>query len=84
MHLRKIEPSVQCGHERPAEPPQQRNVESVQMAVNDVEFILARATHSSKAVSADIGSIGGRLNRSGLGDIATSSVFVFEPPLQTA
>jgi hypothetical protein len=40
-----------------------------------------RATPSSKAVSADIGSIGGRLSRSGLGDIATSSAFVFEPPL---
>lgn len=45
MHLRKIEPSVQCGHERPAEPPQHRNVDPVQVVVNDVEF-LGAARHT--------------------------------------
>ncbi len=43
-----------------------------------------RATHSSMAVSAEVGSIGGRLSRSGLGDMGTSSAFVFEPPLAIA
>jgi len=33
------------------------------------------------AVSADVGSIGGRLNRNGLGQTATSSALVVEPPL---
>src|SRR5262249_54479498 len=81
MHMWKIEPAVQRGEKRAAEPAKQRNVNPIQVAMDDVEFVGAARDASTKAVSAEVGSIGGRLSRNGLGDMATSSALVFEPPL---
>jgi len=77
----KIEPSVQRGDKWAAEPAKQRNMDPIQVAMNDVEFFGAPRNALSKAVSAEVGSIGGRLNRNGFGEIGTSSALVFEPPL---
>jgi hypothetical protein len=35
----KIEPSVQRGDKRAAEPAKQRNMDPIQVAMNDVEFV---------------------------------------------
>jgi hypothetical protein len=39
MHMWKIEPAVQRGEKRAAEPAKQRNVNPIQVAMDDVEFV---------------------------------------------
>ena len=81
MHMRQIEPAVQRGDKRPAKPPQQRNVDPIQVAMNDVEFVSA-AGHTFEQSGERRHWINRRAAQpQRLGEIGTSSAFVFEPPL---